>query len=68
MNISDYYKSIEQVVGYEQYLSDFENEIMFPFTQDKETEITDFFVSVNLKVSHLVNSKLSHLRYNKPYI
>lgn len=25
-------------------------------------------VSVNLKVSHPVNSKVSHLRYNKPYI
>lgn len=55
MNISDHYKSIEQVVGFEQYLSDFENEIMFPFTQDKETEITDFFeILTNEPDFHLI--------------
>lgn len=55
LNISDHYKSIEQVVGYEQYLSDFENEVMFPFTQDKETEITDFFeILTNEPDFHLI--------------
>ncbi len=28
LKISDHYKFIEQIVGYDQYLSDFENEII----------------------------------------
>lgn len=35
---------------------------------DEKIKQAETAVSVNLKVSHLVNSKLSHLRYNKPYI
>lgn len=43
LNISDYYKSIEQIVSYEQYLSDFEDEIIPTYHPDKESEITGFF-------------------------
>lgn len=43
LKISDHYKSIEQIVGYEQYLSDFEDEIIPTYHSDKESEITSFF-------------------------
>lgn len=43
LKISDHYKFIEQIVGYDQYLSDFENEIIPTYHPDKESEITGFF-------------------------